>query len=352
MRKALKRLDRMLTAGGLLAAWFVWGHAPQRAKRLAEKYERFRADLQFAHDALDAQFQHHECVVDGLRWHYVEEGDPGGTPVLLLHGLPECWYSWRYVLPKLDHAYRLIAIDMKGYGRSDLQDPDYNWHTVAAQTLALMEHLGARQFFVVGHDWGALIGSVLVGDHPERIYGFVRMQADLIPKAGDERWKTYLQKPQFVLFRSNWLATYMMRDAAAFIDMVYRTRMNTPLARQDRDYLVYEWSRPGVAEMNPRYFQARNWDLDAALGKICRNQFPFPVLQLQADGDPSQPRELFADVASECPNVRLEWITGANHFDNLDQPEQVADAINRFVRATAPPAASPSTKPSRRKRRE
>ncbi len=343
MRKALRRLDCVLTSGGILAAWFAWVHAPRRAKRLADKYARFRAEFQPVHDALDAEFHHHECVVDGIRWHYVEEGAPDGTPILFLHGLPEGWYSWRYVLPKVDHAYRLIAIDMKGYGRSDLQDEDYDWHHVAAQTLTLMDSLGVKRFFVVGHDWGALIGSVLVSDHPERIQGFVRMQADLIPKTGDEMWKTYLQKPQFLLFRSNWIATYMMRDAGWFIDMVYRTRMNTALAKQDRDYLVYEFSRPGVAEMNPGYFRPRNWDLDTALGKICKNQFPFPVLQLQADGDASQPPAIFADIASECPNVRIEWITGANHFDNLDQPDQVADAINRFVHAFG--------KSSRRKRR-
>jgi pimeloyl-ACP methyl ester carboxylesterase len=189
----------------------------------------------------------------------------------------------------------------------------------------------------VGHDWGALIGSVLVGDHPERIRGFVRMEADLIPREGTfGRLGAYLQKPQWLLFRVTWLATYLMRDPGRFIDRVYGSRMTTPLRRVDRDYLVYEFSRPGVAEMNPRYSWGTNWDLDAAVGKICTNAFPFPVLQLQADSDPAQPPAIFADVATRCPNVQLEWIIGASHFDNFDQPAQVADAINRFVRAAEP----------------
>jgi len=57
------------------------------------------------------------------------------------------------------------------------------------------------------------------------------------------------------------------------------------------------------------------------------------VLQLQADSDPSQPKESFSDVERLFPNVRLEWITNASHFDNLDQPAQVADSLNRFLMA-------------------
>ena len=60
-----------------------------------------------------------------------------------------------------------------------------------------------------------------------------------------------------------------------------------------------------------------------------------PVLQLQADSDSSQPTSIFADP-SRYPGVRLQWITGASHFDNLDQPAQVANAINRFLADARP----------------
>lgn len=54
--------------------------------------------------------------------------------------------------------------------------------------------------------------------------------------------------------------------------------------------------------MNQKYFDADNWDLTAAIGEICKNEFPFPVLQLQADSDPAQPPSIFADMPTECPN--------------------------------------------------
>jgi epoxide hydrolase 4 len=321
------------TIGGLLllAAAFTWAYAPLRARRLSKKYARFRWDFEAKHDEIDSAFHHQDRVVKGIKWHYVDEGNSAGKVILFLHGLPEGWYSWHDVLPRLDPGYRLLAVDMKGYGRSDLTDGSYDWHVVARQTLEFMDSLGIKQFYVVSHDWGSIIGSLLVSDHSERILGYVRMEADLVQKEDRGKIAGYIQKPQWLIFQNNWIATYMMQDAGWFIDFVYRRRMTTPFNRQDRDYLVYEFSRPGVANMVPKYFQRRNWDLGTAVGKICENKFPFPVLQLQADSDPAQPPSIFAEVVTKCPNVRMEWITNASHFSNLDQPEQVAKAINRFI---------------------
>jgi pimeloyl-ACP methyl ester carboxylesterase len=333
VKRFLKFLAVVLGCAALLLAAFVWIYAPIRARNLAAQNEQFRAEHQAEHDTIDTQFNQHDTVVNGLKWHYVEAGNPNGTVILFLHGLPEGWYSWRYVLPLVDQNYRLIAIDMKGYGRSDRTDTDYNWHTVASQTLDLMTSLGIDKFYVVSHDWGTIIGSVLVSDHPEHILGYVRMEADLIQRKSTGMISAYIQKPQWLLFQSNFIGSYMMGDSGWFINMVYTKRMTTPFNQPDRDYLVYEFSRPGVSDVVPEYFLQKNWDLNTAIGKLCTNNFPFPVLQLQADSDPAQPKSIFADVATECRHVQMQWITNASHFDNFDQPQQVADAINRFIHA-------------------
>lgn len=304
--------------------------APVRATGLVKKYSRFREEHRADHNVIDSGFNHCDAIVNGIRWHYVDQGPRDGPVILFLHGLPESWYSWRYVLPLIDPGFRLIAVDMKGYGRSDKEDTDYKWHTVAGQVLGLMDYLGVKQFYVVGHDWGALIGSLLVGDHPERILGFVRMEADLI--LDKSIWRKYLQKPQWLLFRIGAIGTAMMQDAEWFVDFAYSSRMTTPLRPEDRDYFIFELSRPGVSRCLSRYFLRGNWDLEAATSSICRNHFPFPVLALQADSDRSQPKSAFSAVAKECVNVELKWVKDAGHFCNLDQPEQVAMAINEFLR--------------------
>ena len=107
--------------------------------------------------------------MNGIQWHYVDEEAPEGTVILFLHGLPEGWYSWHYVLPWVDHKYRLIAIDMKGYGRSDLQDGDYNWHHVAREIGGLRGNATSHAYYCSTSGWedwvlvyGAL-GPDLVG---------------------------------------------------------------------------------------------------------------------------------------------------------------------------------------------
>ena len=307
---------------------------PIRSAYLDSHYAKFRQDHQAEHDAADAKLNQHDVIINGMQWHYVEQGPQDGPVILLLHGLPEGWYSWKDVIPLLDSKYRLIVPDMKGYGRSDKSDNNYNWHTVASQTLALMDYLKVDRFYVVGHDWGALIGTILVNDHPDRILGFVRMEADFVPSGSKGEAQTYLQKPQWLIFQNGEIGTWFMKDPGFFIDMVYKGRMTTPFKAEDRDYFVYEFSRPGVAERVPRYFEKQNWDTQTALTGFCKNKYPFPVLALQAESDPAQPKSSFTDASAECPNVELKWITNASHFDNLDQPGQVADAINSFVNGT------------------
>ena len=333
MKRTLKVILGLLAALAVLVCAFIWGYAPLRDQRLEVKNARFMAEFRARVKEIDSKFNHHDTVVNGIKWHYVDQGPKEGTAIVFLHGLPEGWYSWRYVLPLLDPKYRLIAPDMKGYGRSDKEDNNYDWHVVARQTLEFVTSLGIDKFYVVGHDWGSLIGSVLVSDHPRRILGYVRMQADLLRPGTITNW---IKKPQFLLFQSHWLATYMMRDAEWFIDRVYPPRMKKPFDPVDRNYFINEFSRPGVADQVPRYFKTANWDLDAALDRICKGKFSFPIMILQADSDPSQPVSIFEAVPHQCPGVELRWIKNASHFSNLDQPEEVAQAINDFVHR--PPA--------------
>jgi epoxide hydrolase 4 len=320
-----------LVAGVLLLAWL--GLGPVRAAYLENYYGQFRLEHQAEHDALDAQFTQKEASVNGIKWHYVDQGPADGPVVLLLHGLPEGWYSWKYVIPLVDPKYRLIVPDMKGYGRSVPADSDYNWHKVAAQTIGLMDYLKVDRFYVVGHDWGTLIGTVLVNDHPKRVLGFVRMEADFVPGGSGSQTQAFVKKPQWLVFQVRQVGTWLMQDAGWFIDNVYKSRMTTPFKQEDRDYFVYEFSRPGVADRLPRYFESGNWDLQSALYDFCKNNYPFPALALQADSDPAQPKSIFANASTECPNVELKWITNAGHFDNLDQPGQVAAAINEFLQS-------------------
>src|SRR6516225_173588 len=101
-------------------------------------------------------------VVDarGTRIHCVEEGS--GPLVLLVHGFPESWYSWRHQLPVLAAAgYRAVAVDVRGYGRSSkpAATEAYRMLDLVEDNVAVVRALGEESAVVIGHDWGATIAA-------------------------------------------------------------------------------------------------------------------------------------------------------------------------------------------------
>jgi pimeloyl-ACP methyl ester carboxylesterase len=111
---------------------------------------------------------------NGIDLHVVEQGT--GRPVILCHGFPELWYSWRHQLPTLAAAgYRAVAPDLRGYGGSSVLErvEDYGIEALSGDLVALLDDLGEEQAVFVGHDWGALIVWDLALLHPERVAAVV-----------------------------------------------------------------------------------------------------------------------------------------------------------------------------------
>jgi epoxide hydrolase A/B len=121
-----------------------------------------------ANQATVASTRHSTVVASGIRIHVAEQGR--GPLVLLVHGFPELWYSWRHQLPALaDAGYRAVAIDQRGYGRSSkLWDPrEYRISRLVADLIGVVRTLGETTAAVVGHDWGAPVAWSAAWRHPE-----------------------------------------------------------------------------------------------------------------------------------------------------------------------------------------
>src|SRR5579871_982209 len=105
---------------------------------------------------MSAELKHHSVTVNGIRMHVAEQGE--GPLVVLCHGWPELWYSWRHQLPALASAgFRAVAPDMRGYGQTDAPQDirAYSIFHLVGDIVALVEALGEKTAAVVGHDWGA-----------------------------------------------------------------------------------------------------------------------------------------------------------------------------------------------------
>ncbi|XP_037459656.1 epoxide hydrolase A-like isoform X1 [Triticum dicoccoides] len=136
--------------------------------------------------ASDGVITHRNVDVNGVRLHVAEAGPAGAPVVLLLHGFPELWYTWRHQMPALAAAgYRAVAPDMRGYGDSDAPSggPDqYTALHVVGDLVALVDSLGQKQVFVVAHDWGALIAWSLCLFRPDRVKALVALSVAFNPR--------------------------------------------------------------------------------------------------------------------------------------------------------------------------
>ncbi|MBO3745826.1 alpha/beta hydrolase [Streptosporangiaceae bacterium NEAU-GS5] len=105
---------------------------------------------------LDGPWKHRSVHAGGTRFHVVEAGE--GPLVLLLHGFPQFWWTWRHQLESLPKAgYRAVAVDLRGYGASDKPPRGYDLRTLAQDGAGLIRALGETGAIVVGHDWGGLL---------------------------------------------------------------------------------------------------------------------------------------------------------------------------------------------------
>ncbi len=116
---------------------------------------------------VDGPWEHREVTANGARFHLAECGPADGPLVLLLHGFPEFWWSWRHQLVALGEAgYRAVAPDLRGYGASDKPPRGYDAYTLSSDVAGMVRALGAREAHLVGHDWGGALAWSVATLHP------------------------------------------------------------------------------------------------------------------------------------------------------------------------------------------
>ncbi|KAI4369381.1 hypothetical protein MLD38_017824 [Melastoma candidum] len=128
---------------------------------------------------------HQKLTVNGITMHVAEEGSGDRPVVLFVHGFPETWYTWRHQLRAFSSlGYRAVAPDLRGYGDTEAPDSpsDYTCHHVVGDLISLMDSLGVDRFYLVAHDWGALIGWYLCMFRPDRVLAYVCLTVPFRPR--------------------------------------------------------------------------------------------------------------------------------------------------------------------------
>lgn len=255
---------------------------------------------------------------DGCQLHYEDYGH--GAPLLLVHGLGSSTRDWEYQIPALAQHYRVIALDVRGHGRSDKPRGAYRIADFADDVAALIEYLQLPPVHLVGISMGGMIGFQLGVDRPELLRSLTIVNSGPEVKAkspGD--WLEIAKR--WTLSRLLSLETI----AKALAKLLFPKPEQAELRRKVEE----RWPQ------NDKHAYLAS--LDAIIGWGVRERLKritCPTLVISADRDYT-PVERKREYVAEMPNARLLVIENSRHATPLDQPERFNSALLAFLGETA-----------------
>jgi len=316
--------------------------------------------------------RHRTIATNGINLHVAEAGE--GPLVVLCHGWPESWYSWRHQLPALAAAgYHAVAPDMRGYGQSDkpAEIERYTVFHLVADVLGLCDALGQKQAVIVGHDWGSIVAWTAALIRPDRFRGVVGMSVPFFPRlplpptqmfkaaAGDNfMYILYFQEPgkaereleadprrtlRMLLYsasgsapRESWRRN--VPKTAGFLDA-----MNEPeklpewLTETDLDFYAGEFARAGFrGGLNWYRNFDRNWELLApfADAKVTIPSYFVGGLKdaVVTGPDSDKPGPGVQMLPGFCTDLRgTALLPGAGHWNQQEDPRGTNRALLEFL---------------------
>ena len=300
---------------------------------------------------LDSSIRHGYAQVGDVRLHYAERGE-GEQLIILLHGFPECWYSWRHQLTALGERFRVVAPDMRGYNLSDKPPrvEDYRMTALVQDVVSLIRHCGARQAVIVGHDWGAAVAWELARRHPEYVSKLAALQVP--PLAA---WSNNLTLKQ--LLRSWYMFFFQLprvpewwigaQDFAGVERMFKRTARRGTFTETDIAALKSALRQPGALTASINYYRAnlrsllsqRKGDDEYVIGNMdaigdvnARDVVRVPTLFIYGERDfaivPETVSGVSRYVAAPYREVRL---VNSGHWVQQESPSEVNAALLSFL---------------------
>ncbi len=291
---------------------------------------------------------HRTIATNGIALHVAEQGD--GPLVLLCHGFPELWYSWRHQLDALAAAgYRAVAPDLRGFGASDAP--------AGAEAYGVLEHcedlaglidaLGEEQAVVVGHDWGAAIAWQMAVSHPERVRAVAGLSVPFVPRApappieilrrhlGEDFYMVWFQEPgvaDAALARDvrRSLATPLVWNAE-WVEAEEEVRVPRFMSEEDLGVFVQAYERTGfTGGLNLYRNMDRNWERTAHLADRHVTQ---PALFLTGSRDPVRSFMPAEAMDGWVDDLRASVVVeGGGHWIQQERPAEVDAALLEFLR--------------------
>jgi len=288
----------------------------------------------------EPSISHGYAQVGGVRLHYAECG-VGERLVVLLHGFPECWYSWRHQLKALGARYRVVAPDMRGYNLSDKPGrvEDYQMKRLVDDVTGLIRHFGAREAAVVGHDWGGAVAWAVAQYYPDYVWKLASLQTPPPAVWGKNLTLRQLLRSWYMFFFQlpsipEW---WMRRDDFAGLGRMLRaTSRPGTFTDGDIEVLKSALREPGAVTGGVNYYRANlRAFLSRGLGdkQIRKHErIRVPTLFIYGERDFAIIPETVAGVGEyvDAPYTELR-LGRSNHWVQQEAPAEVNAALLSFL---------------------
>jgi pimeloyl-ACP methyl ester carboxylesterase len=289
----------------------------------------------------EPEIRHGYARVNGIQLHYAESG-AGDDLVILLHGFPEFWYSWRHQLTALSTRFHVVAPDMRGFNLSDKprQIKDYSIEVLANDVIALIDHFGAAKAAIVGHDWGAGVAWAIAHKYPERVSKLAVLQ---VPPAA--AWRANLTMGQ--LLRSWYMFFFQLprvpewairRNSFKSLDRAFKEKVVRTGAFTDADVETYREAmrQPGALTSAINYYRANVLRMlrggRSSGGKETNRRIRVPTLFIFGEQDFAILPQTVRGVSNyiDAPYRELR-IPDSGHWVQNEAVEEVNTALMEFL---------------------
>ena len=307
---------------------------------------------------------HRSITANGIRVHLAEQGQ--GPVVLLCHGFPESWYSWRHQLPALAAAgFHAVAPDMRGYGQTD-RPPEIDQYTVlhlVGDVVGIADALGRDPVVIVGHDWGATVAWNAAMLRPDRFRAVIALSVPFRPR-GSMRptsampqtesaifYQLYFQTPGVaeaelerdvrktmrLLLSGEGVSGGMVPRSAGWLDARLTAESLPPwLTERDLEFYIAEFTRAGFrGGLNWYRNIDRNWEL---LAPFAGQTVAIPALFMAGDRDSVLTFPGYSDavntLSSSVPKLRRTiLLPRCGHRTQQERAAEVNAAMIEFVKS-------------------
>jgi pimeloyl-ACP methyl ester carboxylesterase len=279
--------------------------------------------------------EHRTIRTNGVNLHVALAGPDDGPLVILLHGFPEFWYSWRAQIPYLaEQGYRVMVPDQRGYNLSDKPAgiDAYRLETLVADVIGLIDAAGRDTVYLAGHDWGAAVAWGVALAHPERLKKLAILNvphptvfADTLRTSTTQMFRSIY----FGFFQIPRLPERLMTAGDAWFGMRFLLSSSHPHTFSDADIRQYirAWKQPGAMTGMINWYRAI---VQRPPHMPDDPRIHVPTLVIWGAEDVALERSMAQKSVDLCDDGRLVVFEDATHWVQHDKPDAVNALLAEF----------------------